>query len=197
MVKIAPIGEKTLEAEQHGTGHDIRALRKARNITISDLAEQLGRSLGWLSQVERGQAEPSIADIRQIAKLFELPISFFFRNDLAEESERGYVVRAESRASLGSRQSGLVEQLLSPDLSGDFEIIHSTFEIGQSSDWTAARPTQEAGYIVSGSLTLTLRDRSFELKTGDSFQFQNQDYKWRNAGEEPCVVIWVISPPVY
>ena len=34
-------------------GADLRALRKARGLTLSDLATALGRSVGWLSQVER------------------------------------------------------------------------------------------------------------------------------------------------
>ena len=36
-------------------GQDIRALRKTRAMTLQDLAEAVGRSVGWLSQVERSQ----------------------------------------------------------------------------------------------------------------------------------------------
>ena len=59
-------------------GADIRALRRSRGWTLSDLAERLDRSVGWLSQVERGQSEPALADIRALAGLFGLPVSFFF-----------------------------------------------------------------------------------------------------------------------
>ena len=51
-------------------GSDIRALRRSRNWTLADLAEQLDRSVGWLSQVERNVSEPSLDDIRKIAGLF-------------------------------------------------------------------------------------------------------------------------------
>lgn len=178
-------------------GDDVRALRKARSMTITELAEKLGRSIGWLSQVERGQTNPSIPDIRSLAEIFEIPVSFLFRNELADDAERGFVVRKGARASFGNRQDGLVEQLLSPDLSGDFEIIHSTFEPHSQSAWIKARPTQEAGYLMSGTLTLRFKDRSFVLNAGDSFQFQNEKYQWSNDGGEPAVAVWVISPPVY
>ena len=57
-------------------GSDIRALRRSRNWTLNDLAEQLDRSVGWLSQVERNVSEPALDDIRKIAGLFSLPVSF-------------------------------------------------------------------------------------------------------------------------
>lgn len=186
----------TIEVRNH-FGNDVRGLRKSHGYTITQLANAMDRSVGWLSQVERGQTDASIEDIRQLSKIFEVPISFFFRNDLAEEAERGYVVRKQSRASLGSRQDGLVEELLSPDLSGEFEIIHSTFESDSQSDWIKARPSQEAGYLISGSLQLSFRDRGFQLEAGDSFQFQNEDYRWANNGTQPAIAIWVISPPIY
>ena len=59
-------------------GNDIRALRRSRNWTLSDLAEQLDRSVGCLSQVERDVTEPALEDIRKIAALFNLPVGFFF-----------------------------------------------------------------------------------------------------------------------
>ncbi len=196
MASINSIETLAIDVRNH-VGNDVRALRKAHGLTITQLADQLERSVGWLSQVERGQNDPSIEDIRQLSKIFEVPISFFFRNDLAEASERGFIVRKDSRASLGSRRDGLVEELLSPDLSGDFEIIHSTFEPGKSCEWVSARPTLEAGYLIAGSLKLSFRDREFQLDTGDSFQFQNEDYRWENAGTISATAIWVISPPVY
>lgn len=178
-------------------GDDIRALRKTRGMTIAALCEALGRSIGWLSQVERGQTEPAIADLKKIARLFGIPVSFFFRNETAPDRERGRIVRAASRAMLGSNEDGLTEELLSPDLSGDFEMVRSVFAPHARSETFPPRAAQDGGYLVSGRLTLTIEGDAYELKAGDSFGFQNQSYHWENTGDEPCVVIWVISPPIY
>jgi quercetin dioxygenase-like cupin family protein len=59
------------------------------------------------------------------------------------------------------------------------------------------RPTEEAGYIVSGQLTLTLDGQVYELKAGDSFRFAGEAMQWKNEGREDAVVIWVIAPPIY
>ena len=65
----------TVKSSGH-IGSDIRALRRSRAWTLSDLAEQLDRSAGWLSQVERDVTEPALDDIRKIAALFNLPVVF-------------------------------------------------------------------------------------------------------------------------
>lgn len=178
-------------------GADIRALRKARGYTLSALALELGRSVGFLSQLERGLSEPSIADVRALSDLFEVPISFFFGKADADPSERGYVVRSAARRRLGDPAGGLSEELLSPDLGGAFEVIRSVFEPGARADDAQCRDTEEAGYVVDGCLDLTIGDQHFRLERGDSFRFAGEPYRWHNPGDTPCVVIWVIAPPVY
>lgn len=187
-----------LPTRGHSTGEDIRALRRSRKMTLEALAGALDRSIGWLSQVERGHGEPSVRDLRRIAEIFEIPISFFFRNDAAPAEERGTIVRAEARSKIGSSASGLTEELLSPDLSGDFEMIRSVFAPhAQSEEEVPARPTQEGGYVTEGSLDLWIGGRHFRLERGDSFQFQNAPYRWRNPAGVPAVALWVVSPPLY
>lgn len=179
-------------------GNDIRALRKSRGITIKDLSMVLGRSVGWLSQVERGQTIPSINDLSTIAQHFSVNISFFFRAANQRPEERGLILRAADRMALGSGETGLTEELLSPTLGGSFEMIKSTFAPGSDSGGLkAARASEDGGVLVAGRLTLWIDEQKIDLDTGDSFQFQQRSYGWRNQGREPAVVIWVVAPPIY
>ena len=84
--------------EQHMLAQDIRALRKARGLTLAETALKLGRSIGWLSQVERGISIPSIEDMRLFAELFGVPLGLFFTHEVPDEAERGIVVRAGTAA---------------------------------------------------------------------------------------------------
>ena len=178
-------------------GNDLRALRKSKGLTITELALRIGRSVGYISQVERGLSEVSIGDLRKFANALEVPVGWFFVHDTMDENEVGYVVRADSRRVIGSADSGLMEELLSPDLSAPFEMLRSVFEPGAEMLDEQSRDTDEAGYVVSGELELWIGERHFHLRAGDSFRFKREPYRWRNPGSEQAVVIWVIAPPVY
>ena len=178
-------------------GADIRALRKARGLTLTDIAERLGRSVGWLSQVERDMSEPSISDLRQIAECLDVPMSMLFAHAPAPVEEAGYVVRKGARRPIGSGAAGLVEELLSPDLTDDFEMVHSTFEPRSQIGSVVTRPTQEVGYLISGKLDLEISERTFTIHPGDSFRIRGEPHRWANPYDEPAVAIWVIAPPVY
>lgn len=179
-------------------GADIRALRKSRKMTLKETAAAVDRSPAWLSLVERGCTTTSVDDLARIARLFNLNISFFFRSAQRSEDEQGVVLRADDRMQIGSRESGLVEELLSPKLSGGFEMIQSTFA-PHSASRSPRTPSEreDGGIVVEGSLHLTVGEKEFHLKKGDSFQFSKQPYSWRNNEGQPAVVVWVISPPVY
>ena len=185
-----------LPPESRTLGADIRALRKARGLTLAELGEVLNRSVGWLSQVERDLSEPSITDLRQMARALDVSVSSLFRSAVPEH-EQGTIVRAASRRPIGSRGAGSVEELLSPDLTDDFEMVHSIFEAGAQITEAVARPTQEVGYVVSGQLDLEIAGKLYSLNAGDSFRIRGEAFRWMNPYSAPCVVIWVIAPPVY
>jgi transcriptional regulator with XRE-family HTH domain len=178
-------------------GADLRALRKARGLTLVEMAEELGRSVGWLSQVERDKSDPSISDLRAIAKCLGVPMSMLFGHMSVPAEEQGYVVRSAARRPMGSTEEGLIEELLSPDLTADFEMVHSTFRPHSSMQVPADRPTQEVAYMVSGRLELQIGERRFSVGPGDSFRIRGEVYRWENPYDEPAVAIWVIAPPVY
>lgn len=178
-------------------GREIRHLRKAKGVKLAELAAAVDRSIGFVSQVERGLSSLSIDDLRRVASALDVPLSWFFVHENVSEAERGYVVRARNRRTLGNSEGGLLEELLSPDLGGAFEVVLSTFEPRSELPETIQRPTQELGYLVSGNLLLWIGDRCFELTAGDSFRLCGEAFRWRNPSDEKAVVVWVIAPPIY
>ena len=178
-------------------GADLRALRKARGLTLSGLSRKLGRSVGWLSQVERDLSDLSVSDLREIAVELDVPVSMFFTHGPAPVDEVGYIVRAGARRPVGTSQGGLVEELLSPDLTDDFEMVHSTFKPGCAITKPVTRPTQEVGFVVSGQLDLKIGPKQFTVAQGDSFRIRGEPFCYANPYNQSAVVIWVIAPPVY
>mgnify|MGYP003754716843 CR=1 FL=1 len=189
--------ENQENANINSVGSDIRALRKNRSMKLVEFADKLDRSVGFVSQIERGLSEPSIQDLRKISSLFDVPVSFFFGVQKDDQSETQYVVRANERRKLGNAEGGLVEELLSPDLGGSFETIRSEFLPGAEMSEAIKRDSEEAGYVVSGTLDLEINGRWHTLNKGDSFRFTGEPYRWRNNTKQSAILIWVVSPPVY
>lgn len=184
-------------AESIRLGSEIRKLRKARGKSLAELAEPVGRSVSFLSQLERGHTQPSIGDLKNIARELDVQLGWFFLQDDIPSDERGRIVRAPGRRQLGTVTDGLVEELLSPDIGGSFEMFLSTFAPRSRLAQTTVRDTEEEGYIVKGSLDMWIGGKSFHLGPGDSFRIVREPFRWANPGNEEAVAVWVISPPLY
>ncbi len=178
-------------------GADLRALRKLRGMTLTDISEISGRSVGWLSQVERDLSVPGDEDLAEMARIYKVPMSLLNDETGGAEAEQGRIVRAGNRRSAGPPIDGLFETLVSPDLTDSFEVIHSVFAAGSQLSNYKERPTQEVGYVISGKLDLYLSDDKFTVGAGDSFRIRNEAFRWANPYAAAAIVLWIISPPVY
>ncbi len=69
-------------------GLRVRALRRAKAITQSELAERADRSLDSISGLERGKYQPTVATILAVARALEVPISELLGEDHADNPKR-------------------------------------------------------------------------------------------------------------
>jgi transcriptional regulator with XRE-family HTH domain len=181
-------------------GHQIRDLRKAKGMTIPELARRIGRSVGWVSQIERGLSQVSISALDQVARALEVQVSWFFTGAGAPDPEdEGVVVRRARRRRIDFQGSGVREEMLSPHLGGQLLLVETTFEPGASTgDRDRERRGEEAGLVLSGTLELHVDGRTLTLHAGDSFSFTRRGpHRCHNPGAVPAVVLWVITPPSY
>lgn len=177
-------------------GADLRSLRRNRGLTLEALSGRLGRSVGWLSQVERDISQLDDAGLAAVAEALDVSVTLFTPPD-GPGNETGRIVRKDARRAIGERVQGLAEQLLSPDLTDAFEVIHSTFLPGSELPRPTTRETAELAIIVSGKLDVWLGGEKFTVDEGDSFRVRDESLRWANPYDVPAVAVWVISPPVY
>lgn len=180
-------------------GGSVRELRQARDMTLSQLSDMTGLSVGFLSQVERGLSSPSVKALHDISRALGVTISWFFHaQDGTARQERDYIVRADRRRRLVF-ESGITDELLSPNLSGQLELLFSCFPPGaESGDEPYTHKGEEAGVIIEGSLELWIGGEAFILNRGDSFSFPSTEpHRYRNINEGETIVIWAITPPSY
>ena len=181
-------------------GELVRDLRKARGLTLQMLADEIDRSVGYVSQIERNLSVISIPVLKEIAEALGVTINWFFQGAaLAPAHERDYIVRRKNRRRLDFTGTGMVEELLSPSLTGAFELIFGTFESGaHTSDEKYARPGEVGGFVVSGCVELAIGENTYSLQPGDAFTYPSSEpHRCWNAGPEQATVLWVVSPPSY
>jgi len=181
-------------------GEQIRDLRKAKGKTLQNLADAIGRSVGYVSQIERNLSVVSIPVLHGIALELGVNISWFFQgNAQAPAHERDIIVRADARRRLDFTGTGMIEELLSPNLGGAYQMVLGTFAPGaETADKTYSRTGEESGYIIKGQLELWLGERHFLMGPGDTFTFSvTEPHRSRNPGTTETVVLWVIAPPSY
>lgn len=180
-------------------GREIKGLRKAKNLSLQQMAARCGKSIGFLSQVERGLSTPSISDLHQIAEALGVQISWFFpQGGAVEPSDGGVVVRKARRRRLAFA-SGISDFLLSPSLEGPLELLCSTMEPGSDSGTdTYEHVGHEAGVVLKGTLELWIGEQHFLLEEGDSFSFASSTpHRYRNPGDTQTELIWAVTPPSY
>ena len=180
-------------------GAEIRQLRLAKGMTLKEVADRAGISIGLLSQLERGRSLLAVATLMKLSDALGVPMNFFFsKAETRDDDEGDIVVRAAKRRQLTFPGLGIREDLLSPDLAGPIEMLLSTIEPGADCGEAYSHRGDEAGFLLSGSLDLWVGDRHFKLHAGDSFSFPSTTpHRYRNEGAETARIVWIITPPFY
>jgi len=82
-------------------GELIRDLRQARGMTLQELGDAIGKSVGYVSQIERNKSTLTIAALMGISTALGVPMNWFFEDTgNAVPGERAVVVRKGSRRSM-------------------------------------------------------------------------------------------------
>lgn len=179
-------------------GGQIRELRKVKKLTLAQLAQAAGISVGYLSQIERNQSKLPIGVLKKLSDVLGVHMNWFFNGNVgAASDERDVVVRKASRRRLTFTGLGIVEELLSPNLAGPLELLLSTIEPGADSG-EYSHDGDEAAIVIAGQLILWVDGKEFRLEEGDSFAFSStSQHRCVNPGQVPAKVVWVVTPPHY
>jgi transcriptional regulator with XRE-family HTH domain len=169
-------------------------LRKHKKVTLNELAERIGRSVGFLSQVERGLSRPTVADLTAISEALDVPTTYFY--SLPKPKALDWVTRPDERRTL-YLAGGITDIMASPTLQGAFMVVDSLLEPGASSgERQMSDRSEQAGYVLEGQLTLWLGEdeESATLYPGDVFQVPSYArLRYANQGDTPARVLWIYT----
>lgn len=84
-------------------GPQIRELRKAKGLTLQQVAKAANISTGYLSQIERNQSKLPIGVLKKISDVLGVRMNWFFHAHDAPPGEKDIVVRAHNRVNFHLR----------------------------------------------------------------------------------------------
>lgn len=182
-------------------GETVRRLRGVAQLSLRSLAERTGFSASFLSQVENGQASPSIASMERIAAALGVTMGQIF--DAAERPALSAVVRADARMTVTSEWSkARIESLGATGPGGRLESVLLTLSPGGKS---GTRPysseREEFALVLEGTVVLTLaepgggeggREQEYILECGDAVTIRARvPRRWQNLSGETVKVVMV------
>ncbi|MET1029115.1 MAG: cupin domain-containing protein, partial [Dongiaceae bacterium] len=188
------LSAEELDPRARELGERIRAMRRGLKLTLAQLAERIGVSIGTLSQTERGMGSPSVRILYDLAAVFSVSPAWLIDpgNAPAKGTENPFIVRASQRRPFVNN-NGMLKELVSPTGITKFNGFYVEMEPGASSgDKPYTHLGEEIAYVISGTIELELDDKIYILNVGDCFGFPSTSpHQFRNIGSGPAAVFWV------
>jgi len=200
-------------------GHRLRIAREEKNIGLRELARRLGVSPSLISQIETGKTEPSINTLFAMVSELELSVNEIVwdsgrdpggppegSNDKTGPRVRvatagladplGSPVQYRSNRTSISLEAGVSWQRLTaqPDHNVDFLLLRYPPGSESTPPHSLMRHNgTEYGYILSGTLEVSIGFDKYVIGPGDSISFDcTQPHRFATVGDETVEAVWFV-----
>jgi DNA-binding transcriptional MerR regulator/quercetin dioxygenase-like cupin family protein len=195
MGPVKPVNGSNLAAEKasNSIAARLRRLRQQRGLTLADAAQRAGLSPSFLSCVERGQANASVASLQKLSVLYDTNVLAFF----GKAKKVSKLVRPAQRKRISNEPGITIELLAEGETAMEPHLFH--IAPGASSGGSYHHEGEEYIYVISGSCEFWLDEvEHYRLQPGDSLYFSSrQTHRWNNVSEQEAVLLWVNTPPTF
>jgi len=184
-----------MEQLGEGIGRRLRALRRARGMTLAQVSEETDFTPGYLSQIETGAAVPTLSALADVAAALGADVGAFFP---AEETPRVRVSRAGDSRRIRIERDPTTEYsvLASRGSDGAFSALVARYT--QDSDEMATRHFGERFvYVRSGEGVLEIAGERHPLRPGGFIHYSSHlEHFLSVSSEEPLETVWLVDPPI-
>jgi transcriptional regulator with XRE-family HTH domain len=153
-----------------GLGARLRSLRNQERWTLEQLSLQTNLSQPYLSRIESGRRQPSLAALMTLARAYSMPLASLLEEEPASLSPR-VVIQAGSSSE--HQANGLQYRVVSGAApKGSLHAVHVTIPPKREHQNFYHHDGEEWLYVLSGHLRLIFEDAEHRLKAGDSAHFE-------------------------
>ena len=195
-------------------GSRIREMRKRRGLTLKEVAEATGYTIGHISQIERDLKSPSLVALRKIAACLNCSEVWLIMDDSelsAKSSEEGkkskesYLMRKENRIPMKIPEIDVSYSIFTPSKLPNAQEAQMTGLIVRlkPNTWVTEKMISHGNYdesllLLKGELELRIDNSTYMIYEGDSFYIpKNCLHNYVNTSNEEATIIVYFSQLVY
>lgn len=195
-------------------GSRIREMRKRRGLTLKEVAEATGYTIGHISQIERDLKSPSLVALRKIAACLNCSEVWLIMDDSelsAKSSEEGkkskesYLMRKENRIPMKIPEIDVSYSIFTPSKLPNAQEAQMTGLIVRlkPNTWVTEKMISHGNYdesllLLKGELELRIDNSAYMIYEGDSFYIpKNCLHNYLNTSDEEATIIVYFSQSVY
>lgn len=170
--RVREISERNLEA---AIGREVRTFRRQQGMTVADLANVTGLSIGMLSKIENGNTSPSLTTLQVLSHAFSVPVTAFFKS--FEERREAQHVKSGDHLEIERRgtRAGHQYHLLGHIGSNSSGVVVEPYMITLSTESDVFPTFQHEGlellFMLEGEVDYRHGDTVYPLKPGDTLFF--------------------------
>lgn len=177
-------------------GANLRGLRKRRHLSTRELAIRSGVSHSTISLIERDRISPTIDTLQAVLDALGSRLSEFLSGIREAGASPFYL--ADDLPEIGNPENISYKLIGLDHPFRSIQFLHETYARGADSGKMLTHVAQEAGYVLSGQIELTVGDTSRVLGRNDGYYFDSREFhRFRNVGKTEAEIISAISPPSY
>ena len=200
-------GPPSSRPERSQSGREVRAVgsaigrqRRARELTLGDLAAACGLSPSFLSLVERGKSTLSLTSLFSVARALDVGVSDLLPEAPAPTPAPGKweITRAGAQPSRTLASGSRVYSFLGAHFSGRvLEPLLVTVHASAPTEGPVAHQGEEFAWVLDGELCYVIEDTEYVLRPGDSIHLiSSVRHTVRSANPQPVTVLWIMSQPL-
>ena len=184
--------EEQIQSQLCSFGARLRELRLSRGWTLEELACRGGLSKAFISRLESGGRQASIAAALTLSRIFNVSLASLFESELA--TEPCVIVRA-ANAAVKSMNGLKYVPLSNAGRFFNLQPIKVTIPLSRRGQEHYHHEGEEWVYVLSGGLTLSLAGKTYDLEPGDAAHFDSRlPHRLIARGKSDAEVLLVASP---
>jgi transcriptional regulator with XRE-family HTH domain len=182
------------EIRDNRLGDRLRRLRRARGLTLHDVAQAVGLSHTFVSMVERGLTDISLARFRRLADFYGVRASELL---LQEESHGRPHISPPQVGLLIDRGAGVTYRLL-PNLEHGAQVMHVRFEGGAGFTNALSHAGADIVWVIRGEVTLDYGGESYVIPAGTCVSYEaSTAHSFHNRTDAPAELLGVSTAPYW